>query len=168
MIRFISGRLVRAIIILLCIAVFNFLLIHMAPGDPAAVMAGEAGDTDPIFLQQLRERFGLDQPLYVQLWIYISSIVQLDLGFSYRQSLPVVDLIGDRLPATLLLSLSAFVISLGLGVLGGAIASARQGKIRGEQERISPWKLKKERRRSRVRDFFFFFFFFLNFKKCLI
>lgn len=127
--RFILGRLLRAVVILLCIAVFNFLLIHMAPGDPAAVMAGEAGDTDPIFLQQLRERFGLDQPLYMQLWIYISSIAQFDLGFSYRQSLPVIDLIADRLPATLLLSLSAFVISLGLGVVGGAIASARQGRL---------------------------------------
>lgn len=129
MIRFILGRLLRAVVILLFIAIFNFLLIHMAPGDPAAVMAGEAGDTDPIFLQQLRERFGLDQPLYMQLWIYVSSIAQFDLGFSYRQSLPVIDLITDRLPATLLLSLSAFVISLLLGVVGGAIASARQGRI---------------------------------------
>ncbi len=129
MFRFILGRLVRAAVILICIAVLNFLLIHLAPGDPAAVMAGEAGDTDPVFLQQLQERFGLDKPLYMQLWIYVSSIVQLDLGFSYRQSLPVIDLIADRLPATLLLSLSAFIISLGLGVLGGAIASARQGKL---------------------------------------
>ena len=129
MTRFILGRLLRAVIILFCIAVLNFLLIHLAPGDPASVMAGEAGDTDPIFLQQLQERFGLDQPLYMQLWLYISSIAHLDLGFSYRQSLPVIQLIGDRLPATLLLSVAAFVISLGLGVLGGAIASARQGKI---------------------------------------
>lgn len=129
MARFILGRLLRAVVILFCIAVLNFLLIHLAPGDPAAVMAGEAGDTDPIFLQQLQERFGLDKPLYMQLWLYISSIAHLDLGFSYRQSLPVIQLIGERLPATLLLSVAAFVISLVLGVLGGAVASARQGKI---------------------------------------
>ncbi|WP_165219080.1 ABC transporter permease [Affinirhizobium pseudoryzae] len=128
MLRFISGRLLKAVVILICITVLNFFLIHAAPGDPAAVMAGEAGDADPAFLQQLRERFGLDQPLYVQLWIYVSSVVQLDLGYSYRQQLPVLQLIGERLPATLLLSLSAFVISLGLGVTAGALASARQGK----------------------------------------
>jgi len=128
MLRFISGRLLKAVVILICITVLNFLLIHAAPGDPASVMAGEAGDSDAAFLQQLRERFGLDQPLYVQLWIYVSSVVQLDLGYSYRQQLPVLQLIGDRLPATLILSLSAFVISLGLGVFAGAFASARQGK----------------------------------------
>lgn len=128
MLRFISGRLLKAVVILICITVLNFFLIHAAPGDPASVMAGEAGDADPAFLQQLRERFGLDQPLYVQLWIYVSSVLQLDLGYSYRQQLPVLQLISERLPATLLLSLSAFVISLGLGVVAGVFASARQGK----------------------------------------
>ncbi len=63
MLRFISGRLLKAAVILICITVLNFFLIHAAPGDPASVMAGEAGDADPAFLQQLRERFGLDQPL---------------------------------------------------------------------------------------------------------
>jgi peptide/nickel transport system permease protein len=128
MTRFIAGRLLKAVVILICIAILNFFLIHAAPGNPAAVMAGEAGETDAVFLQQLQERFGLDKPLYVQLWIYISSIVRLDLGYSYRQQLPVLQLILDRLPATLLLSVSAFVISLGLGILAGAVASARQGR----------------------------------------
>lgn len=128
MARFIAGRLLKAIMILLCITILNFFLIHAAPGDPAAVMAGEAGETDAVFLQQLRERFGLDQPLYMQLYIYLSSVVHLDLGYSYRQQLPVLDLIVDRLPATLLLSVTAFVISLGLGILAGAVASARQGR----------------------------------------
>ncbi|HEX8048671.1 ABC transporter permease [Rhizobium sp.] len=128
MTRFIAGRLLKAVVILICIAILNFFLIHAAPGDPAAVMAGEAGETDAVFLQQLQERFGLDKPLYMQLWIYISSIIRLDLGYSYRQQLPVLQLILDRLPATLLLSVSAFVISLGLGILAGAVASARQGR----------------------------------------
>ncbi|NTI52270.1 ABC transporter permease [Agrobacterium rhizogenes] len=128
MVRFVAGRLLKAAVILICITILNFLLIHAAPGDPAAVMAGEAGDADATFLQQLRERFGLDQPLYVQLWIYVSSVMRLDLGYSYRQQLPVIQLIADRLPATLLLSLTAFVISLGLGILAGAVASARQGR----------------------------------------
>lgn len=125
---FILGRLVKAAAILICIAILNFLLIQAAPGDPAQVMAGEAGETDEVFLAQLRERFGLDQPLHVQLGRYIGAIVQLDLGYSYRQQMPVATLIWDRLPATLLLSLSAFAISLGLGTLAGVLASARQGR----------------------------------------
>ncbi|WP_319775270.1 ABC transporter permease [Breoghania sp.] len=129
MTRFIAGRLVRAALILLVITIANFCLIHAAPGDPAAVMAGEAGDADPQFLEQLRERFGLDKPFHVQLWVYVSHVAQLDLGFSYRQQLPVLDLILDRLPATLLLSMSAFAVSLALGVLAGALAAARQGRL---------------------------------------
>ncbi len=127
MARFIFSRLLKAATILICIVVLNFLLIHLAPGDPATVMAGEAGETDAVFLEQLRHRFGLDQPLVVQLWIYVSGVARFDLGYSYRQQLPVAELIWDRLPATLLLSSTAFVISLGLGVLLGAVAAARQG-----------------------------------------
>ena len=128
MLKFVTLRLMKAAIILLCIATLNFLLIHAAPGDPAAVMAGEAGDADAEFIAQLRARFGLDQPLPVQLWRYVSSVVQLDLGYSYRQSMPVIDLIAERLPATLLLSLSAFLISLVLGVVAGVTAASHQGK----------------------------------------
>ncbi|MDS9469005.1 ABC transporter permease [Paracoccus sp. MBLB3053] len=124
----IAGRLVKAAIVLLAILVLNFLLIHSAPGDPATVMAGEAGATDELFLEQLRIKFGLDQPLYVQLWKYVSDVARLDLGFSYRQQMPVLDLILDRLPATLLLTGSAFLVSLVLGVLAGVLAASRVGR----------------------------------------
>ncbi|MAA97676.1 MAG: ABC transporter permease [Stappia sp.] len=128
MLRFILMRLVKAAIILVAILVLNFFLIHAAPGDPAAVMAGEAGAADEIFIEQLRERFGLDKPLLTQLGLYLGGVLQFDLGFSYRQQMPVADLIFQRLPATLLLTLSAFVMSLLLGTLLGVIASARVGK----------------------------------------
>ncbi|MGY9049216.1 ABC transporter permease [Puniceibacterium antarcticum] len=124
----ILGRLVKAAITLLAIAVLNFFLIHAAPGDPAAVLAGEAGAADPLFIAQLRERFGLDQPLYVQLWSYVKNVLTLDLGYSFRQGMPVYDLIAQRLPATLLLTLSSFVISLSLGIAFGVAAAARVGK----------------------------------------
>lgn len=94
-------------------------------------MAGEAGATDAEFLRQLREQFGLDQPLYVQLWRYISGIATLDFGYSYRQQMPVFDLIMDRMPATLLLTGTAFVMSLGLGILAGSMAAARAKKPSG-------------------------------------
>ncbi|MGN8094730.1 ABC transporter permease [Methylobacterium sp. 22177] len=127
--RFIASRLGKMALILVGIVILNFALIHAAPGDPASVMAGEAGDADAAFLQQLRERFGLDRPLPIQLLTYLANVLRLDFGYSYRQGMPVIDLITDRLPATLLLSGSAFLISLVLGVAAGALAASRQGKV---------------------------------------
>lgn len=117
----------KAVFVLLAIVVLNFFLIRAAPGDPAKVMAGEAGASDEIFLSQLRERFGLDRPLHEQLGIYVAGIVTLDMGFSYRQQEPVAKLIFERLPATLLLTVTAFVISLVLGTLLGSLAATRAG-----------------------------------------
>jgi peptide/nickel transport system permease protein len=126
--RFVAERIVKAVIVLLAIVVLNFFLIRIAPGDPALVMAGEAGAADPIFLAQLREKFGLDQSLPAQLALYVKGILSLDLGFSYRQQMPVAQLIIDRLPATLLLTGSAFAVSLALGILLGALAARRNGR----------------------------------------
>ena len=89
LLAYIAERLVKAAFILIAILVLNFMLIHAAPGDPAAVMAGEAGAADEKFLQDLRIRFGLDQPFTVQLWTYMKGAIQLDLGYSYRQQMPI-------------------------------------------------------------------------------
>ncbi len=126
--EYITRRLVQGVVVVLAIVVLNFFLIRMAPGDPAAVMAGEAGAGDEQFIAQLREEFRLDEPLHVQLYIYMSGIVQLDLGYSYRQKENVGTLIMGRLPATLLLMATAFFIAIGLGVLLGTLAATRVGK----------------------------------------
>ena len=97
-------RLGKAVSVVLGVVVVNFLLIRLAPGDPASIMAGEAGATDAEYVNRLREQFGLDLPLIQQLLIYIKNVLQFDLGFSYRNRLPVIDLILERLPATLLLT----------------------------------------------------------------
>jgi peptide/nickel transport system permease protein len=126
--RFAAGRLVKGVLVLFAIAVLNFFLIRAAPGDPAQVLAGEGGAADAVLLEQLRERFGLDRPLLEQLWIYLKGYATFDLGFSYRQQQPVLTLILDRLPATLILTGTAFVISLLLGVVLGALAARRAGR----------------------------------------
>jgi peptide/nickel transport system permease protein len=127
MLSFIAQRIVKGVVVLLAIVVLNFFLIRLAPGDPAAVMAGEAGASDKIFVDQLREKFGLDRPLPEQLFVYVKGIVTFDLGFSFRQQAPVSRLIVERLPATLLLTLSAFAISLAFGVLLGVLAARFAG-----------------------------------------
>lgn len=127
--RFLLSRLAKGILVVLAIVVFDFALIHLAPGDPAAVMAGESGATDEAFVQQLRTKFGLDQPILTQLGLYLWGVVRLDLGFSYRQQMPVIDLVMDRLPATLLLTGAAFLFSLTVGVASGAWAAQHKGKV---------------------------------------
>jgi len=125
--RFIAQRVVKMVVMVFAIIVANFLLVHAAPGDPASVMAGEAGAADPQFLAQLRTQFGLDQPLSTQLWVYVSRVAQGDLGVSYRQQRPVASLIAERLSATLLLNGTAFVLAIAGGIALGALAARRVG-----------------------------------------
>ena len=125
---FLGRRLIKSVFILFAIIVANFLLVRAAPGDPAMVMAGEAGAADEKFVAQLREQFGLDKPIYQQLGIYVAGVAQGDLGFSYRQQQSVWSLIGQRLPATLILTGAAFVLALGAGILLGTLAAMNVGR----------------------------------------
>lgn len=117
----------KSVTVLIAVVIINFTLVHMAPGDPVSVLAGEAGASDEKFLEQLREEFQLDKPVAVQLASYLGSIATLDLGYSYRQQQPVWDLIAARLPATLILAIPAFVLSLLGGIVLGALAARFRG-----------------------------------------
>jgi peptide/nickel transport system permease protein len=121
--RYVAQRLLLAIPTILAIVVLNFMLLHLAPGDAADVLAGEAGSATPEYMAQLRERFGLDQPISVQLLIYLEEILTLNLGYSFRHGMPVADLIYVRLGPTLLLMLTVLVLSVCLGIFLGAIAA---------------------------------------------
>ncbi len=123
LLSFLISRIGKGIVVILGVVIVNFLLIRLAPGDPASIMAGEAGASDPTYVLQLRQQFGFDQPLYQQLWLYLKGVVQLDFGYSYRNKLQVLDLILERLPATLLLMSCAFIFSIVIGVLLGVLAS---------------------------------------------
>ncbi len=125
---FLLRRGIKAAIVILAIVVCNFFLIHAAPGDPASVIAGQSGAADERFLAQLRAQFGLDQPLHVQLWLYVKGILSLDLGFSHRQQQPVSLLVMERLPATLLLTGAAFAFAVLAGVTLGTLAAQRVGR----------------------------------------
>src|SRR5699024_8982086 len=120
---FLGSRLIKALLVILCVIIINFFLIRMAPGDPASVLAGQSGSSDPAYVEQLRSDFGLDKPLLVQLGIYLKGIANLDLGYSYRNHLPVMTLILQRLPATLLLMATGFLFSLLFGVLLAVVAA---------------------------------------------
>jgi peptide/nickel transport system permease protein len=116
-------RLLQAVPTVLIIVAINFLLLQLAPGDAADVLAGEAGSATPEFMAQLRQKFGLDQPLGVQLLIYMKQIVSFDLGYSFRHDMPVAQLILSRLGPTLLLMLTVFALSVLSGALLGSLAA---------------------------------------------
>lgn len=116
-------RLVQAVPTVLVIVALNFLLLKLAPGDAADVLAGEAGSATPEFMAQLRQTFGLDQPVAMQLLLYIKNIVSFDLGFSFRHNMPVADLIGSRLFPTLLLMVTVLLLAVIVGTVLGAFAA---------------------------------------------
>jgi peptide/nickel transport system permease protein len=125
--RFIAGRIAKAIAVVIAIVILNFFLIRLAPGDPAMVLAGEAGAADAKYVEQLRQQFKLDRSLPEQLGIYLGGFLSFDLGFSYRQQRTVASLILDRLPATLVLTLAAFTLALVGGIILGTLAARRAG-----------------------------------------
>jgi len=123
LLRYVVRRLAQAIPVILGVVVLNFLLLQLAPGDAATVLAGEAGGAPAEYVDALRQRFGLDKPVPVQLALYVKHILALDLGYSFRNQSPVLPLILARLSATLLLMGTTLVLSLGIGVLLGLLAA---------------------------------------------
>ncbi|WP_315835301.1 ABC transporter permease [Bradyrhizobium prioriisuperbiae] len=127
MLHYLMSQLVRGLAVVGIVACLNFALVHLAPGDPASIMAGEAGAADEKYLAQLRADFGLDRPLAEQFATYMQRLAKLDLGYSYRNQRSVASLITERLPATLLLTGTAFVFALAVGVTFGVIAALFAG-----------------------------------------
>jgi peptide/nickel transport system permease protein len=123
LLRYVVRRLLQAVPVILGVVILNFLLLQLAPGDAATVLAGEAGGAPPEYVHALRQRFGLDKPVPIQLALYVKNILALDLGYSFRNQSPVLPLILSRLSATLLLMGTTFVLSLGIGVLLGLLAA---------------------------------------------
>jgi peptide/nickel transport system permease protein len=124
---FVVRRLLQLIPVVLAIAAMNFLLIKMAPGDAADILAGQMGHATLEFTEQLRRDFGLDLPLVEQFLVYMGRLATFDLGVSFIQGVPVLDLILDRLPATIILMVAAIVLAIGVGIVLGVTAARRQG-----------------------------------------
>src|SRR5262245_6008021 len=116
MFRYLARQLATIIPTILATTLIAFILIHAAPGDPASIFSPDMA-LAPQQRQALWIRYGLDQPLPVQYARYLANLAQGDLGFSYTSHRPVSALIAERLPATLLLTLSAVATAFVGGVL---------------------------------------------------
>jgi peptide/nickel transport system permease protein len=109
-------RILQAIPVILLIMIGAFLLIKLAPGDTVDALVGDMGGADPQFVANLRAEYGLDQPVWVQLWIYMTKLARFDFGWSYVYELPVLDVLKARLVPTLLLMLSSLSVAFIFGI----------------------------------------------------
>ena len=118
-------RISYALILLLAVLVLNFALMYLAPGDIADTIAGDMGGANAEVMAEIRRSYGLDRPVWEQLVSYLWNVVQLDLGYSYFFNTSVVSLLAERVPATLLLVISAQILAIFVGVLLGVVAARR-------------------------------------------
>ena len=124
MVNFVSRRLLHALPLLICVIVFNFFLIHLAPGDPIQALVGEFPAPES-YIVEMRKAFGLDQSIYIQLLLYIKNVLAGDLGFSFYYRQPVLTVILDRVPATLQLMVPALLFSATVGILLGVLSARK-------------------------------------------
>jgi peptide/nickel transport system permease protein len=121
----ILSRLAYALALLFAVLVLNFVLIHIAPGDIADTIAGDMGGATAEVMDQIRADYGLDKPFIVQLGLYLWNVLHLDFGYSFFFNTPVTNLIAERLPATLLLVITAQIFALVIGVVLGVISAKK-------------------------------------------
>ena len=123
---YLARRVLLLFPLLVGLTLIMFAMIHLAPGDPALAFVSEQG-VDPEVLAQVRKNLGLDQPLPVQYAIWVSHVVRLDFGTAYTfNQKPVIELIQERLPATLGLQSLALVVSLSIAVPLGVLSARNQ------------------------------------------
>ncbi len=127
MARYLVRRFLGMILVVFLIFTITFVLAYLVPADPARAVAGPRANPETLAL--IREDLGLNDPLYVQYLRYLGGILHGDLGTSYRQRLPVADILRRRFPATAQLALAGIVMELLLGIPVGIISAVRQRSI---------------------------------------
>ncbi len=127
MMRYVFSRVLSAGIVIFGVIILVFFLIHFIPGDPVEVMLGESAQ--PADRELLRQQLGLDKPVIEQLGGYLLALGKLDLGDSLYARKPVLDLLLERLPATLQLTLSALAVAVVLAFPLGTLAAVRRGSL---------------------------------------
>lgn len=125
MYAYVLRRLLATIPVMAVVAVFVFLLLHLAPGDPAAIIAGDYAQ--PADIARIRTELGLDQPIYVQFWRWLWSLLHGDLGVSIFSGLPVTRLIAQRLQPTLAIASGTIVMAVVIAVPLGVVAAWKAG-----------------------------------------
>lgn len=127
MLSFVARRIVIAIPTVILISIFVFGLQKLLPGDPILAMAGE--ERDPETIAFLREKYRMNDPVWVQYLTWIKGVLTGDLGISLRTNQPVTELIAQKLPVTIQLALMALVFALVIGIPAGILSAVKKGTI---------------------------------------
>jgi len=122
-------KIIYSLLLLIAVIILNFLLIHLAPGDPVDTLVGEMGGATPELVAKIRAEYGLDKNFFEQLTSYIGKVARGNLGNSYTFNQPVTRIIFHRLPATVLLVVSALLIALFFGTLLGIMAAQKPDSL---------------------------------------
>jgi peptide/nickel transport system permease protein len=123
---YVRQRLIRAVPVIFGVMTLVFFMVHMLPGDPAEEIASRGPGMSPEAIEQIRVRLGLDKPLYVQYWDFVSRTAQGDLGRSILTNRPVSTMIREQLGATVMLTVAGILTAIAIGVPLGIIAAVRQ------------------------------------------
>jgi peptide/nickel transport system permease protein len=126
MLRYLSIRLLRALITIALVVTFAFVVLRMS-GDPALIIMGP--EAPPEVIVAFRKAWGLDQPIWLQYVHYFGAIAEGELGRSMRDGRPAIDLVLERVPATLALTIPALLIKIGIGVPSGIYAALHRGSV---------------------------------------
>jgi peptide/nickel transport system permease protein len=125
MLSYVIRRLFSTLLVMAMVAIFVFLLLHLSPGDPAAIIAGD--NATPAAIDGIRQKLGLSDPLPVQFVRWIGHVLQGDLGVSIFSNEPVLKLVGQRLEPTLSLALMTLVVAVTLAITFGVLAAWKAG-----------------------------------------
>jgi peptide/nickel transport system permease protein len=127
MTRYIIRRLALSLVVLIGVSILVFGLIHLAPGDPARLMLYDTAPEEEV--QAMRKTLGLDQPLYLQYWLFLSKALRGDLGRSLYYKEPALRIILEHLPATAELTFAALLVSLAVAVPMGIVSAVRRDTV---------------------------------------
>ncbi|WP_353147385.1 ABC transporter permease [Pollutimonas bauzanensis] len=127
MFNFILRRVAASIPVMAMVAAVVFAILRLTPGDPAAIIAGDSAT--PQQLAEIRQMMGLDEPIYIQFFMWIWRLLQGDLGTSLLSGVPVAEMIGQRMGPSLALCLSTITLSVIVAIPLGILAAWRQGKL---------------------------------------
>jgi len=126
MLTYIARRLLIIVPMAIAISFLIYLALDLSPGDAVSRMLSPERTTDPARLEELRHALGLDQPLLVRYWIWLTGVVRGNFGFTLTGGVPIGQLLADRLPATLELSGTALILSSIVGSILGAISALKR------------------------------------------
>jgi len=126
--RYLVRRLLWVVVVLFFVSIITFLLAFAVPGDPAKSIAGV--HATPEVLERIRTELGLDKPVYEQYWIYLTNLLQGDMGFSYETQRPVATSIIERFPATVMVAMFGIFFELVIGIPVGMVSALKQYSFR--------------------------------------